>query len=224
MKITFLGTGAADWKLEKHKGMEGFRRNCSVLIDDCLLVDPGPNVPDALESFSKEQKNIKYILNSHRHGDHFNQGTMDLLSHAEFFPMKEGEVLSFGKYTVTALKANHGTCAGAVHFIISDGEKKLFYGLDGAWLLYEEVAEIKKEGIDLALLDATVGNTVGDYRIFEHNDLNMVILLKARLQQFVKRFMICHMARTLHASHSVLSDQMKHYGIEVAFDGLEVEI
>jgi hypothetical protein len=90
--------------------------------------------------------------------------------------------------------------------------------------LYEEVAAMKNEGIDLALLDATVGNTVGDYRIFEHNDLNMVILLKARLQQFVKRFMICHMARTLHASHSVLSDQMKHYGIEVAFDGLEVEI
>lgn len=224
MKITFLGTGAADWSLALHKGMEGFRRNSSVLIDDCLLVDPGPDVPDALETFSKSPCSIRYVLNSHNHGDHFCQSTVDFLSEAEFVPMKAGEKQSIGTYTVTALAANHSTCEEAVHFIISDGEKNFFYGLDGAWLLYDEVAAMQKTGIDLALLDGTVGNTIGDFRIFEHNDLQMVILMKARLQKFVKRFMISHMARTLHASHAVLSEQMKQYGIEVAFDGLEIEI
>ena len=38
MKITFLGTGAADWRLSEHKHLAGFRRNASILIDDCLPV------------------------------------------------------------------------------------------------------------------------------------------------------------------------------------------
>ena len=66
MKITFLGTGAADWNFQKHKDMEGFRRNSSVLIDDCLLVDPGPDVPNALQVFDKSFEKIKYIINSNR--------------------------------------------------------------------------------------------------------------------------------------------------------------
>ena len=59
MKITFLGTGAADWKREIHGDMEGFRRNSSVLIDSSLLIDPGPDVPDALDVFGK------YVMDTH---------------------------------------------------------------------------------------------------------------------------------------------------------------
>ena len=51
MKITFLGTGAADWSYDMHKDVEGFRRNSSALIDNCLLIDPGPDVPNALSAF-----------------------------------------------------------------------------------------------------------------------------------------------------------------------------
>lgn len=224
MKLCFLGTGAADWKPEKHRDMEGYRRNSALLIDDCLLIDPGPGVPDALATFQKSPESIRYVLNTHRHGDHRNENTLALLAHAEFCPMAAGEVISLGPYTVTALRANHATCTDAVHFLINDGEKTLFYGLDGAWLLYEEVAAIKKQGVDLAVLDATVGNGPGDYRIFEHNDLEMVIRMKAALCPYVKRFVISHMARTLHASHPVLSAQMKHYDIEVAFDGWETQV
>ena len=51
MKITFLGTGAADWNYDIHKDIEGYRRNSSILIDDCFLVDPGSNVINALDKF-----------------------------------------------------------------------------------------------------------------------------------------------------------------------------
>jgi len=138
--------------------------------------------------------------------------------------METGDVLNIGKYTVTALRANHSTCERAVHFIISDGEKNLFYGLDGAWLMYDEVAAIKQHGIDLAVLDATAGKSLGDFRIFEHNDLNMVINIKTALEKYVKRFFISHMARVLHTSHADTAEYMKPHGIEVAFDGCEVEI
>lgn len=224
MKITFLGTGAADWVFQKHKDVDGFRRNSSILIDDCLLVDPGPDIPDALQTFHKNVDEIKYIINTHTHFDHYNEDTVRYLAGAQFYPMSEGEVKTIGKYTIAAFKANHSTCNDAVHFIISDGEKRLFYGLDSAWLMYDEAIAIIKDGVDLAVFDATIGDIPADYRIFEHNNLNMIIEMKTTLEKHMNRVFISHMARTLHTSHDKLAERMKPHGIEVAFDGLEIEI
>ena len=44
MKFIFLGTGAADWPIQKREDMSEFRRLSSALIDDTLLIDPGPQV------------------------------------------------------------------------------------------------------------------------------------------------------------------------------------
>ena len=52
----------------------------------------------------------------------------------------------------------------------------------------------------------------------------MVIEMKKSLGKYIDRFCISHMARTLHDSHTKLSEQMKLYGIEVAFDGFLTEI
>lgn len=152
MKITFLGTGAADWNFQKHKNIEGFRRNSSLLIDDCLLIDPGPDVPSALQAFDKNPDGIKYTINTHKHSDHYNESTVDRLAASHFYPLPAGDMITLGKYSVTALPANHSTCDNAVHFIISDGDKRLFYGLDGAWLMYDEVAASKRTELILRSL------------------------------------------------------------------------
>lgn len=224
MKITFLGTGAADWRATDHKDMEGYRRNASVLIDGELLIDPGPDVPDAIDTFGIDAGKIRYILNTHRHKDHYARTTFACLTGAAFYPMKSGECVTFGKYHVRAFAANHGTARGAVHFLITDGVKTLFYGLDGAWLLYDEVAAIQEAKPDLIVLDGTVGEQAGDYRVFEHNDLAMVRLLKAALAPHAKRFCISHMSRKLHKPHAELAADMAREGIEVAFDGLVLEV
>ena len=225
MKLTFLGTGAADWRAADHKDLEGYRRNASVLIDDVLLIDPGPDVPDALVTFGKDAKSIRYILNTHRHKDHYARATFAHLQGAAFYPMKPGDTAQLGKYHIRAFQANHGAnCGGGVHFLITDGEKTLFYGLDGAWLLYDEVIAIQESHPDLVVLDGTVGEQAGDYRVFEHNDLAMVRLLKAALDPHVGRFCITHMSRKLHKPHAELSADMARDGIEVAFDGMEMEI
>ena len=59
MKILFLGTGAADFPSEK---CENFRRTSSALIDDIILIDPGPWVLDAIEEFKVDTKKIKYVF------------------------------------------------------------------------------------------------------------------------------------------------------------------
>ena len=111
-----------------------------------------------------------------------------------------------------------------LHYSVEKGNCRLFYGLDGAWLMYDEVKAIKESTVDLAILDATIGDVPGDFRIFEHNNLNMVTEIKLSLEKHVKRWVISHMARTLHTSQSELEKRMAGHGIEVAFDGMETEV
>lgn len=224
MKLQFLGTGAADWEISGERNSE-YRRFSSALIDDVLLIDPGPFVPEAFKTFGIDPSKIKYIINTHRHGDHYNEEVVaDLVrSGAEFIDFADGETKNAGKYTIEAVAGNHGTIY-TNHFFIDDGEKRLFYALDGSWLLISEVRAIQRKHVDLAILDGTIGDVVGDYRIFEHCNLRMVEEMKSSIKQYVDRFMISHMARTLHTDHKTLVARMEKSGIEVAFDGLITQI
>lgn len=226
MEITFLGTGAADWPLIKPEDFTEFRRLSSTLIDDILLIDPGPQIFEALKECGKNPADIKYIINTHKHDDHFCCETVSKLESlgAVFFDLLSGDVVNVGNYTIQAYSANHSTCENTVHFIINDSERTLFYGLDGAWLLYDEVQAIKKYKPDLAVFDATVGDIDGDYRIFEHNNLNMVFEMKKSLENYIGKFCISHMARTLHTDHKTLSKRMNECGIITAYDGLKLKI
>ncbi len=84
-----------------------------------------------------------------------------------------------------------------------------------------KVAAIIKNKIDFAVFDCTIGNYPGDYGIFEHININMVLEMKQSLQPHIKRFCISHIARALHDPHEALESQMKSDNIEVAFDGYE---
>lgn len=222
MKILFLGTGAADSPSDK-TGVTDFRRHSSALIDGVILIDPNSWFFDACDEFSVDASKVKYILNTHLHDDHYSQEVVDRLTSlgAEFIDASNGEEICIDGYRVLFLNGNH--TIPVHHFLIENGGKRLFYGLDGAWLLYEEMQAIEKNGVDLAVFDATIGFQKGDWRIFEHNDLNMVIDMHRLLKRSIKRTVISHIAMTLHTEHKVLSDEMSKYGIITAFDGLEIE-
>lgn len=219
MKILFLGTGAADYTGNEKE----LRRNSSALIDDIILIDPNSYVPNAIKEFKVDTSKIKYILNTHRHDDHYNQDTVDYLvsQGATFIDTKPNDVIELGEYRILALRGNHSipTC----HFIIEKDEKRMFYGLDGAWLTYEEIDAIWGKGVDLAVLDATIGFVEGDYRIFEHTSLNMILEMKKSINTAIKKYVISHMAYTLHTDHDTLAKEMNKHGIITAYDGLEIE-
>ncbi len=222
VKLTFLGTGAADWQDKKAKESGELRRFSSALIDDVLLIDPGPHVFDALEAFGIDVKKIRYIISTHDHSDHFCIDTVKRLESAGavLYHFSEGDSKKIGNYTVNAYRGNHATCAKTVHFMIADGPDTLFYALDGAWLCYEEFMAIKEFRPDLAVLDATIGDVDGDYRIFEHNNLNMVIEMKKSLDPYIKKFCISHMSKNLHGDHTELVKKMRKHDIIAAYDGL----
>lgn len=225
MKLHFLGTGAADWTLADVNSSE-YRFFSSALIDGILLIDPGPHIFLSAGKYRINLSEVKYVINTHTHSDHYCEDSLKRLEEngAEFISFKEGETKVIGEYVISAFKANHGTCENALHFIIEKDGKRLFYGLDSCWLLYDEVEAIKKNGVDAAVLDATIGNIKGDYRIFEHNNLYMIKEMKSVLEPFIKRFIISHMAYTLHDNHKILSEEMIKSGIETAFDNWKTEI
>lgn len=226
MRIMFLGTGAADWPTKRPDGATEYRRLSSALVDGVLLIDPNQQVLEALSEFGRNAADIKYVINTHRHFDHYCDDTLSALEElgARFFSLNAGDTAEAGPYTVIAYPANHGTATETVHFTVTDGKKTLFYGLDGAWLLYDEVQAIKSLKPNLAVLDATIGDIEGDYRIFEHNNLVMILEMQKTLAPYVGHFCISHMARTLHTDQKTLERRMKPYGVTVAYDGLEIEL
>ena len=224
MKLIFLGTGAADWSVEVQSDIE-YRRFTSTLIDDVLLIDPGPHVVNALTTFKKDIGKIKYIINTHRHSDHFNSDTLKALEEngAEFVEFKAGDKKQIGKYFIEAYEANHGKIE-TVHFFISDGEKTLFYGLDGSWLMPDESYGLVKKGVDYAILDGTLGERTGDIRIIEHNDLGMIREMTAALKPYVKRFCINHYAKEYFPTREITEAFGRKYDVDVTRDGEEREI
>ena len=74
MKITFLGTGAADWKGVNERGE--YRRNTSTRLDDALLIDVNQTVLDQI----KDPEKITDVFFTHSHEDHFSRAALQSLA------------------------------------------------------------------------------------------------------------------------------------------------
>lgn len=86
MKITMLGTAAIGYpfafcncnncKLARlHKG-KSLRKRASILINDDLIIDLGPDTQTAMNMYGKDMSNIKYLLQTHIHTDHYDEGLL----------------------------------------------------------------------------------------------------------------------------------------------------
>mgnify|MGYP004651193545 CR=1 FL=1 len=86
MKITFLGTGAIGYPLAfcncdncqnaRKYGEKSLRKRASILINDDLLIDLGPDTQSAMMIYNKNMGKVKYLLQTHIHTDHYDQGLL----------------------------------------------------------------------------------------------------------------------------------------------------
>lgn len=83
MKITMLGTAAFGYPLtfcncdncreaRKYKG-KSIRKRASMLINDDLLIDLGPDCQSGMMMYDKDMGKVKYLLQTHIHLDHFDE-------------------------------------------------------------------------------------------------------------------------------------------------------
>ena len=253
MKLFFLGTGAADFlpslnDKDRFTIDKNIRRCTMTLLDDSTLIDCGPHLMDAIRIHGIAAEKIQNVLITHSHGDHFKAESLQALAAStgkvlhiwypeelnlqgldtfELHPMRIGEAYSVGALQVTPLRANHA--AGAVHYSIAAGEKSLFYGCDGAWLLLDTYNYMKKKNYDLMILDATVGDYEGDFRMAEHNSIPMI---RSMLKSFhtveiateKTKIVLDHLARTLHKPYEETCKIVEQDGFVVAYDGMTMEL
>lgn len=253
MKVLFIGTGAADWDLGTRVGDEFFRRLTAVKINDDFMIDCSADTADFINHNSGALDAVGNVIITHTHSDHYSPVAitsllkkdvrvwaepeaekmilrdMPHLTESKLTIFKENSV---GGYTVIPVPANHSVNderQTPLSYIISHGDKTIFWGCDGAWIPNRSWHEMKKHRYDLIVLDGTLGEENGDYRIFEHNNLAMVkeIAYVIHSQKLLKqngRIFISHISRYSHKSHEELCRQLANVNVEVAFDGLEIEL
>ena len=240
MKLTFLGTGAADWNGPDARGE--YRRLTSTLIDGSLLIDVTHTVDDMIENPAA----ITDVLFTHSHDDHFDLDALRSLAPVRVYaheswageiagegltvvPLRIGVSVQAGAFTVTPMPSNHSTGKDyetTLHYLIEKNGQTLLYATDGAWLLNREHKIIGKRTLDAVVFDATIGDSApGDFRIFEHNSIDMVRLMTAtmlktgRLRENAPVY-LTHMARTLHAPQKQLEAELKAPFIP-CYDGMK---
>ena len=134
-------------------------------------------------------------------------------------------------FLVTGLPANHDPKYFPQHLLIEEetGEKrqKIFYGMDGGWMLRDTFYKIRGQKLDLMILDCTVGDYLGDYRMSDHNSIPMirVMLPSLRTVEAIDDHTVVyidHLAVTLHRSHEETVRICREDGIHVAYDGLRI--
>lgn len=251
MDILFMGTGAADWDITSRKDGDFFRRRTSVMINNDLLIDFNDETLDYIEKNECSLQNVENILITHTHDDHYSQKAVNKMfgknteirynagaketigstnAVQSIIPMFTKTQV--GRYSVIAIPANHSVANAAeqpLHYIISDGEKTVFWGCDGAWLLNSSWHEIRKHKYDLVVFDGTLYDQEGDYRIFEHNNLHMITEMSAtfrnlKLMKEHSKIMISHMSKGAQYPHEELVEYLKPYDISPSYDGLKIEI
>lgn len=253
-EIIFLGTSACDFSPRLKTDLQGrfdkdVRRSSSILLDGCRLVDCGPHTLNSLEIIGKQLPEITDIFLTHLHDDHFDvdniaeiakakesplrlwvraDAEIPLIENTKVIRMDIGGIYDAGEgIKVSSLEANHTDYPQ--HFIFEKAGKKIFYGLDGAWVLNESFRKMRKQYFDLLILDCTIGDYDGDLRISEHNSIPMVrMLLKSFATVGItgnnSQIYLSHLAPSLHKPHAETEAICEKFGAKVAYDGLALTI
>lgn len=227
MKIQFLGTGIPRNELRKSYDGCDDRRCSSIMIDDLMIVDPGPDIFRFEKDFGYTglYDEVESVLCTNKSKSNYSKKSMLKLS-AKELKVKEFKTAENRFFTVTAYPANYTGAKNSKCYVIksnTDG-RKFFYSGEGAWLLGPVAEELQKDRYDLMIFEATVGEGKADPRIFEHNNLTMVQELKKVFESRTDRFIITHLDCDSHTDHKSLCERMSALGIEVAFDNLTITI
>jgi len=232
------------------------RGMASILVNGKVLVDCGPTVWDAMRLFGADPRQVSDLLITHTHGDHLNGEALEQLigarvgeeplrvgveeSGLERVPVLEGLVVEslevgqqfeIGGVSVLALAANHVVKSPEqpLHFLFQREGRTVLYATDGAWLLKETWLRLRETKLDAILWDATNGDSQGDWRIFEHNSVDMIRIMlqtlrKEELLAPGAQVLLTHMARTLCAPHEEMRASLEPEGLVPAHDGMVIEL
>ncbi|MED5019166.1 MBL fold metallo-hydrolase [Paenibacillus chibensis] len=127
---------------------------------------------------------------------------------------------------VVPLPASHDPLETCLLYYIEKDGKAILYGHDSGWFPEETWAWLEDKKLDLAVLECTMGRI--DYRK-SHMNIEAVLETKERFEAngMLKpdaRIVVTHFSHNAQLSHTDLTDIFAPHGIQVAYDGMMLEI
>lgn len=131
-------------------------------------------------------------------------------------------------YKITPILANHAKMELCYNYIIEKDNKVFFYGLDSGYLCDESFNFLKKFKIDVAVLECTYSLREGE-RTDNHLNFKSLINEVNRLKEQgtlsdKSRVIASHVSHSSGLTHAQTEEILSKEGIEVAYDGLIVNI
>lgn len=150
-------------------------------------------------------------------------------------PVEVFDIWETAGMRVTALAANHlvnDSREQPLHYIFERDGKRLFSGCDGGWFradTWEYMYRIEKNGrtfFDGIILDATVGDKPGNFRIGTHNTVPMLRLLMAALEEngLISNETVCVASHMMRPHSEELAEEFRELGMIEAYDGFTVTV
>lgn len=137
------------------------------------------------------------------------------------------ESFAIDRYMIMPLKANHAYEQVALNYIIDDGKTALLYLLDSGYPLDETLDVIAKYPgkFSCVIMDGTMGNGYyAGHMNFEQNKQLKTALSEAGVADARTRFVVAHITHNHAGLHEEIEAVFKGSGIEVAYDGLSLEL
>ncbi len=263
MEVLLLGTGAADGipnvfcacpTCTDHRDRGELRTPTSVLIDNRLLIDPGPEAPRQVSRLGRDLIGCTTMLVSHAHSDHLDPAVLlhrswvtqtplqvvgpaaaiewsaNWLDPAQtsvtFTTLTAGQMVEIDGYLIEALAANHHAYTGALCYHLGDGTSSLLYLTDTGLLPPATLKAVTGRQVDLVLLEDTFGTASdkGD----QHLNLVAFATTVAQLRE-VGAIGANSRVVPVHLGHdnpplAELRQAMADIGAEVLSDGAELRL
>ncbi|WP_257351507.1 MBL fold metallo-hydrolase [Pseudalkalibacillus decolorationis] len=140
-------------------------------------------------------------------------------------PFKQIKV---GDAKVTPLLADHDQRETCLIYFLEKDNMNVLYGNDSGWFPDETWEWLKGKKVDFAILDCTVGKN-GNKHSGNHMSVESVIEVQnvfreGNLLKDHTKLVVTHFSHNCGLLHEDLVEIFKPYGIEVAYDGMVVNI
>lgn len=144
-----------------------------------------------------------------------------------FHALSRGETIRLGSLTVTGIVSHHSTPGSVLNYIFSRAGRTLLYALDCGGYDEDMLDILKRHRFDCVVLEGTFGHMPVTFPMHQNKEKNLRMLNffdENHLWADQPRMVLSHMAPHWTPPHDQYSREMAAYGIEVAYDGLTIEI
>ena len=140
------------------------------------------------------------------------------------------ESLQAGELRVTPISASHDPKEVCLNYIFQFQGKTLLQGFDTGWYTEQTWEKLADYRFDMAIMDCTSGGKSEGLGVpTNHLGVEALIEVKKKMEKMALlsedcRFIATHFSHGGGLLHHELEERLNPWGIEVAYDGMEVEI